>query len=150
MYIVWYLMNRFIWPAVPTLLDSWDLSKQKCRVYVFLRTWKFFPSPFKNLEKFSHDRWIFLSHHENFSFFSTFQEISSLFLCYFFPICYFLPFSFVFLTCIFSLYLFFYTCVFSPANLPHLEKLPQPLEKLFQENIRPCAILKVTDHACTR
>merc|ERR1711963_1155270 len=52
--------------------------------------------------------------------------ISSLFSMLFLPHLLFLPFSFVFLT-------FFSICtcflILSPANFPHLEKLPQPLEK---------------------
>ena len=99
----------------------------KAGVYIFLQTWKISPPPFEKSWKASPFSRTFLSHREkNFKFLPLFQMISSLFLCYFFPICYFLPFSFVFLT-FFSICTCFF--IFFPANFPHLEKLPQPLEK---------------------
>jgi len=89
---------------------------------------KNFPTPLQKILKsfpISADFFVALRFFFFFKFFPLFQIISSLFLSYIFPICFFLPFSFVFLT-YFSVRTCFY--IFFPANLPHIEKLLQPLE----------------------
>ena len=110
-------------------------------VYIFLKTWKTSPPPFEKSWKASPFSRTFLSQREkHFKVLPLFQMISSLFLCYFFPICYFLPFSFVFLTFFSICYLFFNTfpCEFSPSwkASPTSWKIFPP-GGLFQENIRP-------------